>query len=317
MTMTHRQKHESHSSDSEQRTKSRGQPECSQTSVPSPGEEITAAPAGLIVKVPELSELELQAEAGDGSAACNLGDHYRTGDVVPQDLGLAFHWYSRGAELGDREAQNNLGSVFLNGLGCERDPTKAIHWYRKSAEQGLAVAQYNLAKRYLGGDGIDQDYAEARHWFGKASVQGEAWASCELGTMHRFGQGVPRNLLAAAEFHLIAAEAGDDVAILGNIAEYHTELEEMALSGSQLASLFVSRIYNRGFGVDKSQPMTWAWIYCAKKYGSSDVYPDTAEEVAEAYAFYHMSITAENRKEGQKRLRNMRAVRARRLRKQP
>jgi TPR repeat protein len=49
-----------------------------------------------------------------------LGDHYREGDIVSQDLNLAFRWYSRGAELGDREAQNNLGTLFLDGLGCER-----------------------------------------------------------------------------------------------------------------------------------------------------------------------------------------------------
>jgi TPR repeat protein len=262
-------------------------------------------------------ELEQRAESGDSTAACGLGDHYRTGDIVSQDWAMALRWYSRGADLGDPEAQNNLGTLFLDGLGCEQDPVQAIHWYRKSAEQGLAIAQYNLAKRYYGGDGIDQDYAEARKWFEKASVQGEAWASCELGTMHRFGQGVPRNLLAAAEFHLIAAEAGDDVAILGNIAEYHAELDEIALSGSQLASWFLSRIYNRGLGVEKSQPMTWAWISCAKKCGSSDEDSDTAEGVADAYAFYRMSITSENRKEGQKRLQDMRRARARRLRKQP
>ena len=259
---------------------------------------------------PSQKDLEQRAEAGDRSAANLLGDRYREGDAVSQDLNLAFRWYSRGADLGDRHAQNNLESMFLNGLGCERDRARAIDWYRKSAEQGLAIALYNLAKRYYGGDGIDQDYAEARNWFEKASAQGETWASCELGTMHRFGEGVPRNLLAAAEFHLIAAEAGDDVA-LGNIAEYHAELEGVALSGSQLASLFLSRIYNRGFGVDKSQPMTWAWIYCAKKYGLSDVYPDTAQEVDEAYHFYHTCITLENRKEGQRLLRNLRAAHAR------
>jgi TPR repeat protein len=163
-----------------------------------------------------IAELERRTEAGDGAAASLLGDRYSEGDAVSQDFNPAFRCYSRGADLGDREAQNNLGLMFLNGLGCERDPARAIDWYRKSAEQGLAIAQYNLAKRYYGGDGIDQDYAEARKWFEKASVQSEARASCELGTMHRFGQGVPRNLLAAAEFHLIAAEAGDDVAILGN-----------------------------------------------------------------------------------------------------
>lgn len=223
---------------------------------------------------------------------------------------MAFRWLSRGAALGDPEGQNNLGSMFVNGQGCRRDSNRGIAWYRESAEQGLDIAQYNLAKRYYGGDGIEQDYGEARGWFEKAAVQGDAWASCELGTMHRFGQGVPRNLLAAAEFHLIAAEAGDEVAILGNIAEYRAELEEMALSGSQMASLLPSRIYNRGFGVEGSQPMTWAWISCAKKYGVSDVYPTTEEEVAEAYDFYQMGISSESRKEGQRRLTAMRSAHA-------
>jgi TPR repeat protein len=259
-----------------------------------------------------VAELERQSEAGDGTAACRLGDHYRAGDFVSQDLAVAFRWYSRGAELGDRCAQNNLGSMFLNGLGCERDPAQAIHWYRKSAEQGHAVAQYNLAKRYLHGDGVDPDYTEAIEWFWKAAVQGEIWASCEMGTMCRFGQGVERNLLVAAEFHLVAAEAGDEVAVLGNIAEYRAELEEMALSGSQLASLFLSRIYNRGFGVDKSQPMTGAWISWAWERCLRDVYTDTAQEVGKAYDFYHMGITWENRREGQRLLKDLRAAHAKR-----
>ena len=229
---------------------------------------------------------------------------------------MALRWYSRGAELGDPEAQNNLGTLFLNALVCERDPAQAVHWYRKSAEQGLAVAQYNLAKRYDLGDGIKQNSVEARKWYEKAAVQGDTDASREVGTIHQYGQGVPRNLLAAAEYHLIAAEAGDDLAI-GSLSRYRGELEEMALSGSQLASLFLSRIYNLGFGVEKSQPMTWAWVSCAKKYGLSDVYPDTAQEIDEAYAFYHMCITSENRKEGQKRLKDLRAAHTRQMGKQP
>jgi len=259
-----------------------------------------------------VAELEQQAGAGDGNAACGLGDHYRTGDVVPQDWGIAFRWYNRGAELGDREAQNNLGSMLLNGDGCEQDKAQAIHWYRKSAEQGLARAQYNLAKRYLHGDGVDQDYTEAIQWFWKAAVQGDTWARCEIGTMCRLGHGIERNLLVAAGFHLDAAEAGDELAVLGNIVEYRAELEEMALSGSQLASLYLSRIYNRGFGVDRSQAMTWAWISWAKKNCLRDVYTLTAQEVDEAYDFYHTGITLENREEGQRLLRSRRAAHTRR-----
>lgn len=102
---------------------------------------------------------------------------------------------------------------------------------------------------------MEQDFAEAYRWFGKAAVQGYTEASCEMGTMHRFGHGVQHHLLAAADFHLIAAEAGDAVSV-GNLSEYRADLEILALSGSQMASLFLSRIYNRGFGVDASQPLT-------------------------------------------------------------
>jgi ADP-ribosylglycohydrolase/TPR repeat protein/fructose-1,6-bisphosphatase/inositol monophosphatase family enzyme len=266
----------------------------------------TTSPSSMI-------ELEQRAEAGDGVAACKLGDHYKDGDLISQDLVVAFRWYSRGAELGNREAQNNLGSMFLNGLGCKLDQAQAIHWYRASAEQGLAIAQFNLAKRYLHGDGIDRDYTKALDWFRKAAVQGETWASCEIGTMYRFGQGVPRNPLAAAEFHLIAADRGDDVAI-GNLSRYRVELEELALSGSQMASLFLCRIYNRGFGVEKSQPMTWAWISWAKKHCAYDTDADSAEEATEAYEFYHV-IPLESRRQGERRLAEMRAAHTKRNRK--
>lgn len=261
-----------------------------------------------------IAELEQRAESGDGAAASLLGDHYKEGDVVSQDLDVAFRWYSRGAELGDREAQNNLGSMFLNGLGSERNPAQAIYWYRKSAEQGQPVAQYNLAKRYYHGDGIDQDYAEAYKWFAKAAVQGETWASCEMGTIHRFGHGVERNLLAAADFHLIAAEAGDEVAC-GNLSDYKAELEDIALSGSQLASLYLCRMYNRGFGAGKSQPMTWAWISWAKKHCSRDTDAGIAQEVSEAYDFYHTCVTSETRKHGERSLAGLRAVHTKRTNK--
>ena len=85
--------------------------------------------------------LEQQAEAGDGSAACQLGDLYRIGEVLKQDWAKAFHWYEIGASLGDREAQNNLGTMFLEGIGCQADKAQAVYWYRKSAERGNKDAQ--------------------------------------------------------------------------------------------------------------------------------------------------------------------------------
>jgi TPR repeat protein len=265
-------------------------------------------PAGEGAAPTVIAELERLTEGGDGAAACSLGDHYKTGDVLLQDYPMAIRCYRRGAELGDPEAQNNLGTMLLNALGCERVAEQAVYWYRKGAEQGLATAQYNLAKRYLHGDGVDRDYGEALKWFEKAAVQGESWASCELGTMYGLGQGVDRNLLAAADFHLIAAAAGDQVAC-SNLADDRAELEEMAVSGSQMASLFLCRIYNRGFGVEKNQSMTWVWILWAKKHCNSDTDAEIVQEVNEAYDFYRKCISSENRKLGARTLADIRAAR--------
>jgi hypothetical protein len=77
----------------------------------------------------------------------------------------------------------------------------------------------------------------------------------------------------------------------------------MALDGSQLASLFLCRIYNRGFGVEKSQPMTWAWIWWARVHCSRDVYPDTVQKVGEAYSFYRTCIDSKDRKAGEQLLK--------------
>ena len=126
-------------------------------------------------------------------------------------------------------------------------------------------------------------------WFQNAAVQGYTEATCELGTMFWLGQGVERNILAAADFHLIAADAGDEVAIQ-NIGQYQSELEALARSGSQMASVFMSRICNRGFGVERSQAKTWTWILWAKKYCLPCDDKEITDEVAEAYKFYQQTI---------------------------
>jgi hypothetical protein len=124
--------------------------------------------------------------------------------------------------------------------------------------------------------------------------------------MYRLGHGVDHNLLAAADFHLIAAEAGDQLACR-NLSEYCGELEEMALSGSQMASLFLCRMSNRGLGADKSQSMTWAWIYWAKKYCNPDADAENRRGSQRSLRFL-MCISAENRRQGKKTLADMSAL---------
>jgi TPR repeat protein len=258
-----------------------------------------------------IATLARHAEDGEGAAARELGTRYRTGDGVPQDMAVAVRWLTRGADLGDREAQNDLGTTLLEGFGCEVDKARAVSWYRRSALQGCVDAQWNLGKRYLHGDGVEQDYALAYEWLSQAAARGYAEALGELGTMYWLGHGVPPSLLAAADFHLIAAEKGDRLAC-DNLADYRRELETMALSGSQMASLFLCRMHNRGFGARKSQPMTWGWIRWAKKHCSTDDDADIAQEVDDAYEFYRRTIVSEDRRRGERALAGLRAVQRKR-----
>ena len=94
----------------------------------------------------------------------------------------------------------------------------------------------------------------------------------------------------------------------GNLSEARAELEDMALSGSQQASLFLCWMYNRGFGVEKSKPMTWAWIFWARKHCSPDTDAKIDDEVKDAYDFYRVCITSQSRKNGKRSLAALRAA---------
>lgn len=202
------------------------------------------------------------ANADDALAQTRLGDRYRTGDeFTERDYVEALRWYRVAAEQGDPNAQDNLGSMYLNGIGVPKDYAEAAKWYRKAAEQGLAVAQFNLALRYLHGNGVEQDDGEAALWLLRATARGYTEAIAQLGTLCRFGRGVPQDLVSAAELHVLAAAAGDPVA-LGNLSHYLDELQQLALGGDPSASLSLATIYERGLAVEKDQARALAWLRC-------------------------------------------------------
>ncbi len=246
-----------------------------------------------------VERLRAAAVAGDADAACRLGDRCRQGNGVSQNFGEALRWYELGAAGGDADAQNNLGSMLLNGLGCDRDPLKATSLYRLAADQGHAVAQYNLAKRYLHGDGPAQDEEEAFRWMRAAAGQLHVEALCDLGTMFIEGRGRERNPVAAASFHILACERGDDKAG-AVIASYLEELQSIALGGNVTAALRLCTIHNRGYGTPASQALTWTWIKWAKEHCAPPEHPDDIEGLREMYGFYSQYMPSGIQMQGNK-----------------
>lgn len=246
-----------------------------------------------------LDALLRAARGGDGRASCRLGDIYREGQGVGQDWDEAFRWYSLGASQGDAHAQNNLATMFLRGVGCREDEARAVFWYRKSAEQGHVTAQANLGKRYLHGEGAAPDPVEAFRWFLAASKQGDLASTWELGTMYRFGRGVKRNIVAAAHFHLAAAKAGL-VAGEVSLGDYFDDLQDLALSGNQVASRLLSDMHNLGLGVEANPALAWTWIRWAKERCKPVDDPRQVAEVEAAFIFYEIWVSEAARAQGER-----------------
>jgi hypothetical protein len=121
-----------------------------------------------------VAHLVADADAGDGAAACILGDMYREGlgglRYSPKE---AFRWYAISALTNDADGQNNLGACYEHGLGCKQSYTQAVKWYRVSASQQMGTASMNLGCCYASGHGVPVDREKAIELFRIAVAQGE------------------------------------------------------------------------------------------------------------------------------------------------
>lgn len=116
--------------------------------------------------------LRRAAAAGSSRAQVELGNLYRRGEGVPQDLHAAWNAYVTAARAGDVEAMTNLGVMYDQGQTVAPDPERACRCYQYAAQRGFVVAQYNLAIMLAEGLGTRRDRAAACHWFGLAAAQG-------------------------------------------------------------------------------------------------------------------------------------------------
>jgi TPR repeat protein len=174
-----------------------------------------------------------------------------------------------------------------------------VFWFRRSAEQGYAAGQCNLARQYLLGEGAAPDLVEAARWFAAAAAQGDLVSTYELGALFRFGRGIGRDLVIAARLHLIVAKRGLVPAQV-SLGECREELQDIALSGSQSASLCLCEMHSQGLGVEKSAPLTWTWVKWAKEHCKPRADTGEADEVEEAYEFFGQWLNEEDRREGER-----------------
>ena len=129
-----------------------------------------------------ISEWRGPADNGDADAQFNLGQAYKLGRGVPQDLVQAEKWYKKAADQGHMQASDNYGLVLFQS----NRRTEALPYLQASAQRGEPRAQYVLGTGYFNGDFVEKDWIKAYALMTRASAQQLPQATTNLAQMDRF-----------------------------------------------------------------------------------------------------------------------------------
>ncbi|KAJ1951662.1 hypothetical protein IWQ62_006404 [Dispira parvispora] len=145
--------------------------------------------------------LQKLADREDPKGCQFLGDLYRTGEHVPQDIQRAFTLYQLAYQKDDPYAAFHLGNMYSSGIitpDRQPDHKQAHDYYVRAASAGIAEAQHNLGAMYLTGQGVLKNETMAFEYFKMASVLGMPLAMINLGKMYLEGTGTECDLQAAS-----------------------------------------------------------------------------------------------------------------------
>ena len=121
------------------------------------------------------------AKKGDPDAQFNMGQAYKLGRGVKQDLNLAADWYQRAAKQGHLQAADSIGHLFH----YQGKVKEALPFLETSSARGEPRAQYLLATELFNGVNMPKDWVRAYALMTRASASGLAPASRSLGEMDK------------------------------------------------------------------------------------------------------------------------------------
>lgn len=119
-------------------------------------EEVTPAIAQKIVRY-----YENCIDAGNLTAALNLGAMYYGGEFIPRDFRKAIRYYEQATQSDDESTQirawSNLGYCYYYGRDIPVDDEKAFNCYMRAAIQRDANALYKIGDMYRYGRYVKKD----------------------------------------------------------------------------------------------------------------------------------------------------------------
>lgn len=127
-------------------------------------------------------EWEAQSAKGDADAIFNLGQAYKLGKGVPQDLARAEALFGQAAAAGHLQASDNYGLLLFQ----KGERQKALPFIRAAADRGDPRAQYLLGLAHFNGDLVTKDWVRAYALVSLAQQQGLAQATPALTQMDQY-----------------------------------------------------------------------------------------------------------------------------------
>jgi len=97
------------------------------------------------------------ADKGDADAQFNLGQAYKLGRGVPQDLAKAEALFAKAAAQGHMQASDNYGLLLFQ----RGERAKAMPYITAAAGRGDARGQYLLGLAYFNGENVPKDWVRA------------------------------------------------------------------------------------------------------------------------------------------------------------
>jgi cell division septation protein DedD len=122
------------------------------------------------------------AAKGDPDAQFNMGQAYKLGRGIKQDLNMAGEWYARAARQGHLQAADSLGHLYH----YQGKVAQALPLLEASSQRGEPRSQYLLATELFNGVNIAKDWVRAYALMTRASSAGLAPASRSLAEMDKY-----------------------------------------------------------------------------------------------------------------------------------